>query len=125
MGKKDICIVICALLLVLGALVLAILMEYPASVLFLALGLILYSFRISKGIVVMGLGLIVMSFYFEYGSVAIYLATTCIVVGSWFTIYEFWRLKGKITQIFIDRFHPQKNEKIEVSYLIGPRSISL
>ena len=82
MGKKDICIVICALLLVLGALVLAILMEYPASVLFLALGLILYSFRISKGIVVMGLGLIVMSFYFEYGSVAIDLATICIVVGS-------------------------------------------
>jgi beta propeller repeat protein len=125
MGKKDVCIVISAAFFFLGAPVLAILMEYSASLIFLAIGLILYSFRISKGIVVMGMGLIVMSYYFEYGDIALYLAIAFIVVGSCFTFYEFWRLKGKIRQIFIDKFHPQDNEKIKVSYLIGPRSYSL
>jgi hypothetical protein len=125
MGKKDVCIVMSAVFFFLGAPVLAILMEYSASLIFLAIGLILYSFRISKGIVVMGMGLIVMSYYFKYGNIVLYLAIAFIVVGSCFTLYEFWKLKGVIRQIFSDKFHPQDNEKIKVSYLIGPRSYSL
>ncbi|MBU7032466.1 MAG: hypothetical protein HXS53_08035 [Theionarchaea archaeon] len=125
MGKKEVCIVMSAVFFFLGAPVLAILMEYSASLIFLAIGLILYSFRFSKGIVVMGMGLIVMSYYFEYGTIALYLAIAFIVAGCCFTLYEFWRLKGVIRQIFSEKFQLYDNEKIEVSYLIGPRSLSL
>jgi hypothetical protein len=125
MEKIDVCIFVSAAFFFLGAMVLLLLMEISASMIFLASALILYSFRISKGVVIMGMGLIVTGISFEYGTIPLYLVTAFIVVGSCFAFYEFWKLKGEIRQIFLEKFHPQDNTKINVSYLIGPRSISV